>query len=90
MRAEPLPGQGVAAGVAQADGVDHVGGNRRGRHADTNFGNAKLRVRRGEGNIDAADDAHPAAEAGAVDQRDGGFGKLVQNCIARVVATDAA
>ncbi len=68
LRVEALAGQGVTAGVPQTDGVDHVGGDRRGRDADADFGDAELRIRRGEGDIDAADDADTAAEAGAVDR----------------------
>ena len=75
---EALAGQGVAAGVAQADGVDHVGGDRGGRDADADFGDAELRVGRGEGDVDAADDADAAAETGAVHQGDGRLRELVQ------------
>ncbi len=64
--------------MTQADGIDHVGGDRGGGDADANFGDAELGVRGGEGDVDAADDADAAAEAGAVDEGDRGFRKLVQ------------
>ena len=77
-RVELLAGQGVAAGMTQADGIDHVGGDRSGGDAHANFGDAELRVRGREGDIDAADDADAATEAGAVHQRDGRSRKLVE------------
>ena len=77
-RVEAFPGQGVAAGVPQADRVDHVGGNRRRRHAHAHLGDAEQRVRRRERHVDAANDADTAAETRAVHQRDGRLRKLIQ------------
>ena len=68
-RVEALADQRVTACMPQADGVDHMGGDPRGRDTNTSFRNPH-RDPRGEGDINAAYEADSAAEAGVVHERD--------------------
>jgi hypothetical protein len=64
--------------MPEANSVDQMGGDRRGRDTDVDFCNPELRVRGGEGHISAADEVDPAAEASAVHDRDRRLGKFVE------------
>ena len=76
-RVEALADQRVTACMPQADGVDHMGGDRRGRDTNT-ISVIPTVIRRGEGDIDAAYEADSAAEAGAVHERDRRLGEFVE------------
>nr|WP_294514358.1 hypothetical protein [uncultured Rhodopila sp.] len=87
---EPIIEQHATPRGPQPDGTKHVRRDRCRCHSDPNVRNAELRVRSGEGDVGAADDANAAAETGAVHEGDSGLQKSFRSCIARVVTIDAA
>jgi hypothetical protein len=68
----------VAAGLAGADGAQHVGRNRRRDDAELDFGGGENGFGRGDGDVAGGSEAHAATERGALDTGDGRFLHLGQ------------
>ncbi len=73
-----LAGGEPAAGLARADGFDHIGRDHRRQQAQAAFGQAEAGRGAGDGDVAAGDQADAAAEGRAMDPGQGRFGQLVQ------------
>ena len=71
-------GGGPAAGLARADGLDHIGRDHRRQQAEAAFGQAEAGRGAGDGDVAAGDQADAAAEGRTVDPGQGRLGQLVQ------------
>lgn len=87
---EMLAGGEPAAGLARADGFDHIGRDHRRQQAQAAFGQAEAGRGAGDGDVAAGDQADAAAEGRAMDPARVGLGSSSRVRISRARASESS